>query len=55
LAFEQKKDCLSLLAKAVQHREAELVWIEVDPRFDAIRDKPVFRSFANKIFVGIPF
>jgi hypothetical protein len=55
LALGRKKDCLALLAQAVKDKEAELVWIGVDPRFDGIRNAPAFRSFANRVFVDTVF
>jgi TolB-like protein len=52
LALGDKKSALALLAQALEHKEPELVWIKVDPRFDAIRDDPRFVVILNKIFTG---
>ena len=39
----------------MKDKEAELVWIGVDPRFDAIRNEAAFRSLTNKVFVDTTF
>lgn len=40
---------LSLLKLAFEDREAELVWIGVDPRFDAIRERQEFKEIASVV------
>lgn len=50
LALGNKRDALSLLAEAVKDREAELVWLRVDPRFDPIRDEPTFTDLLHTVF-----
>jgi hypothetical protein len=37
------------LKLAVEDREAELVWIGVDPRFDPIRKMEGFQVLVNKV------
>jgi TolB-like protein len=49
LALDDTQGALSLLALAVEDREAELVWIGVDPRFDSIRQTKVFNDLARKV------
>jgi TolB-like protein len=50
LALGDKERSLSLLAAAVKDREAGLVWIGVDPRFDSIRQDPAFVTPVKKVF-----
>jgi TolB-like protein len=50
LALGNKRDSLSLLTQAVKDREAELVWLRVDPRFDALRAEPAFTALLRKVF-----
>ena len=54
LALGHDEDALSFLALAVEDREAELVWIGVDPRFDSIRRTPAFQDLARKVLPGSP-
>ena len=46
LALGDGEGALSFLALAVEEREAELVWIGVDPRFDSIRQTAGFKDLA---------
>jgi TolB-like protein len=52
LAFGDRKKSLSLLNQAVEDREAELVWMMVDPRFDSIRTEPAFLALLEKVSSG---
>jgi hypothetical protein len=49
LALGDGEGALSFLTLAVEEREAELVWIGVDPRFDSIRRMALFRELAGKV------
>jgi hypothetical protein len=48
LAMGDSEGALSYLTLAVEEREAELVWIAVDPRFDSIRQTAAFKGLAQK-------
>ena len=52
VALGDNERSLSLLTSAVENREAELVWIGVDPRFDPIREQPMFNELVNKVLSG---
>jgi TolB-like protein len=52
VALGDNKRALSFLALAVEAREAELVWIGVDPRFDSMRNEPMFKDVVNKVLPG---
>ena len=54
LALGDRERALSLLESAVEGREAELVWIGVDPRLDPLRDVPLFKDLAHKILHDAP-
>ena len=54
LALGRKQESLSLLTKAAKDKEAELVWIAVDPRFDSIRSERDFAKIKNAVFADIP-
>jgi tetratricopeptide (TPR) repeat protein len=54
LALGDKDGALSLLSLAVEDREAELVWIGVDPRFDSIRQTTLFKELARKVLPPQP-
>ena len=49
LAMGDSEGALSFLTLAVEQREAELVWIGVDPRFDSIRQAAGFEALARKV------
>jgi TolB-like protein/tetratricopeptide (TPR) repeat protein len=49
LALGDGEGALSFLKLAVEDREAELVWIGVDPRFDSIRQMDAFQVLVNKV------
>jgi TolB-like protein len=49
LSLGDKERCLSYLTKAVEDREAELVWIGVEPRFDPVRKDPLFKKLVQKV------
>jgi hypothetical protein len=53
LAFGDREHSLSFLAKALEDREAELVWIGVDPRFDSIRNEKKFQTAVKTVFPGL--
>jgi hypothetical protein len=49
LAMGDSEGALSFLTLAVEEREAELVWIGVDPRLDSIRQTAGFKDLARKV------
>jgi TolB-like protein/tetratricopeptide (TPR) repeat protein len=49
MAMGDSEGALSFLTLAVEEREAELVWIAVDPRFDAIRKTTGFQALVHKV------
>jgi TolB-like protein/tetratricopeptide (TPR) repeat protein len=49
LALGEGESALSFLQLAVEDREAELVWLGVDPRFDSIRQTTGFEDIAGKV------
>ncbi len=49
LALGDSESALSFLALAVEEREAELVWIGVEPRFDSIRQTTAFQELVDKV------
>jgi TolB-like protein len=49
LALGDGESALSFLRLAVEDREAELVWLGVDPRFDSIRHTNGFQEIAAKV------
>jgi hypothetical protein len=49
MAMGDGEGALSFLTLAVAEREAELVWVGVDPRFDAIRKTPGFQALVHKV------
>ena len=44
LALGDKKGAINALIDACEKEEAEVLWLRVDPRFDAVRDSPCVRS-----------
>jgi TolB-like protein/tetratricopeptide (TPR) repeat protein len=53
LALGDTERALSLLALATEDREAELIWIGVDPRLDPIRSTTAFREIARSVLPGL--
>jgi TolB-like protein len=49
VALGDDEGALSFLTLAVEDREAELVWIGVEPRFDSIRQTTAFKELAAKV------
>lgn len=49
LAFDSKEDALLSLAAAHNEREAELVWLASDPRYDALRSDVRFKRVQEKL------
>jgi tetratricopeptide (TPR) repeat protein len=49
MAMEDSEGALSFLKLAVEEREAELVWIGVDPRLDGLRNTPGFQALVHKV------
>jgi len=49
LALGEDENALSFLQLAVEDREAELVWLGVDPRFDPVRQNTTFGEIAGKV------
>jgi TolB-like protein len=53
LAMGDNEGALSLLTLAVEEREAELVWIGVEPRFDSLRRTARFKDLARQVVPGL--
>lgn len=53
VALGDKETSLSLLAKAVEDREPELIWAKADPRLDVIWGKPRFIALIDRVFSGL--
>ncbi len=49
IALGDSEGALSLLSCALDDKEAELPWLAVDPRFDAIRQNSRFAEIVNKV------
>jgi TolB-like protein/tetratricopeptide (TPR) repeat protein len=49
LALGDGEGAISFLRLALEDREAELVWVGVDPRFDSIRQSAAFAEIAAKV------
>jgi TolB-like protein len=49
LALGEEKNALSLLQLAVEDREAELIWLGMDPRLDSLRQTTAFAEIAEKV------
>jgi tetratricopeptide (TPR) repeat protein len=52
LALDDQAGALSLLLKAYEEREPELIWLAVDPRLDAIRSDPRFVDMTRSVMSG---
>jgi hypothetical protein len=50
--LKDKDEAFRWLEKAYEEREGNLVYLNVEPRFDAIRSDPRFRDLARR--VGLP-
>jgi Tfp pilus assembly protein PilF len=50
--LHENEQALTWLRKAVEERSHWLVWIRVDPRFDALRGEPRFHEIVNIVFPG---
>jgi tetratricopeptide (TPR) repeat protein len=50
--LSEKEQALTWLRKAVEERSHWLVWIRVDPRFDALRTDPRFQQLIKDVFPG---
>jgi hypothetical protein len=48
--FGDTKGALLWLRKAVEERSHWMVWIRLDPRFNAMRDDPRFQELVAKVF-----
>jgi hypothetical protein len=48
-ALEDRDGAMSFLRLAVEEREAELVWIGVEPRFDPIRGTSEFQGLVRRV------
>jgi TolB-like protein/Tfp pilus assembly protein PilF len=48
----EKEQALAWLEKAFEHRDASLVWLKTEPRFDALRSLKKFRALLTR--VGFP-
>jgi TolB-like protein len=49
VAMGDSEGALAFLTLAVEEREAELVWIGVDPRLDTLRKTPGFQALVHKV------
>jgi TolB-like protein len=52
IALGGSKTSLPMLATACEEREPELLWLAVDPRFDAIRETWQFAGFQRSVRLG---
>ena len=52
--LRENEQALIWLRKAVEERSHWLVWIRVDPRFDALRSDPRFQQLVAAVFPGSP-
>jgi TolB-like protein len=50
LALGDREGSLSFLRLALEDREAELVWLGVEPRFDALRPESGFQEIVSVVF-----
>jgi hypothetical protein len=50
--LEDGASVMSHLEQAFEQRARQLVWINVDPRFDSLRKEPAFLGLISRI--GIP-
>jgi len=49
VALEDKAGAMSFLRLSVEEREAELVWLGVEPRFDPIRKMSAFEALVSTV------
>jgi hypothetical protein len=49
LALGERERAIALLSEAVEQRSASVMWINVDPRFDALRTDTRFAALLQKI------
>jgi tetratricopeptide (TPR) repeat protein len=49
LARRQPDEALRLLEQAVTERSPSVIWIQVDPRFDGLRQQPAFTALLRRI------
>jgi TolB-like protein/tetratricopeptide (TPR) repeat protein len=54
LALGDTGKALSLLSTAGRQREAEMIWLARDPRFDVIRENPQFASLLSTVMPPAP-
>jgi TolB-like protein len=52
IALGESKTSLPILAAACEEREPELLWLAVDPRFDAIRETGQFAGLKRSVRLG---
>jgi tetratricopeptide (TPR) repeat protein len=50
--MSENEQAVTWLRKAVEERSHWLVWIRVDPRFDALRGDPHFQRLVDSVFPG---
>ena len=53
-ALGDKTAALGWLDLALSHREAALVWLKVDPRFDSLRNEPRFKEMLRRMGLAGP-
>ena len=53
VALGDKETSLSLLAKAVEDREPELIWAKADPRLDVTRGTPGSSPSSTEYFQAL--
>jgi TolB-like protein/tetratricopeptide (TPR) repeat protein len=49
LALKDQEQAMTFLVSALEEREAELLWIATDPRFDSLRETESFRKIVRQV------
>ena len=49
VGFGDRRSAMDWLEKAYEERSAWLAWMNVEPRFDPLREDPRFKQLAAKI------
>jgi TolB-like protein len=53
LSQKNNKSALTFLTKAVNEKEPELVWLQVDPLWDEVRQEPNFVEICQRVFSSL--